>query len=136
MRHRRPRHRTIGPWPDDKPPPEEIADRASYVGSAEHKTYPSPAGHPALRSDASRCEARYTDFEEITRVLREAIRRRCIGQIFEGDFPKYAWGWLDEQLYEARLVNRSRGTYKGYPLEEIEMPRDDQGVLNWEPEDA
>jgi hypothetical protein len=104
----------------------------TYVGSAEHKSYPSPAGHPALRSDASRCDPRYTDFQTITEILREAIRRRCVSEIFEGEFPKYVWGWLDGQLYEARLINRMAGSYKAYPLEEIEKPTDDEGLLNWE----
>lgn len=136
MRHRRPRQRSIAPWPDDKPDPTEVADRTSYVGSAEHKTYPSPAGHAALRSDASRCLQSYTDFEKITQVLREGIRRCCTSAVFDGDFPKYVWGWLDGQLYEARLVNRQQGTYKGYPLEELEIPQDKEGLLNWESENA
>ena len=136
MRHRRPRQRVIASWPKDKPAPAGVADRTSYVGSAEHKTYPSPAGHPSLRSDASRCDPRYTDFEQITQALREGIRRRCTSAIFDGDFPKYVWGWLDGQLYEARLVNRQQGTYKGYPLEEVETPKDEEGLLNWERENA
>jgi hypothetical protein len=132
MRHRRFRQRVIAPWPEGKPNPSEIAERASYVGSAEHKAYPSPAGHPALRSDASRCDPRHTDFHQITLVLREGIRRCCTGAVFEGDFPKYVWGWLDGRLYEGRLVNQDQGTYKGYPLEEIEHPVDKDGLLNWE----
>ena len=136
MRHRRARQRVIGPWPNDKPTPADVADRASYIGSAEHKTYPSPAGHPGLRSDASRCDPRYTDFQQITLVLREGIRRRCTSGVFEGDFPKYVWGWLDGQLYEARLINRQQGAYKGYPLEEVDFPKDEDGLLNWGPEDA
>jgi hypothetical protein len=135
-RHRRPRHRVIAPWPDDKPAPDEIAAAARYVGSAEHKSYPSPAGNPALRSDASRCDPRYADFELVTAVLREAIERRCVSAVFEGDFPKYVWGWLDGQLYEARHINGPQGTYKAYPLEEAEIPRDPEGLLNWEQQDA
>lgn len=124
MRHRRPRQRVIAPWPEDKPSPAETAERVFYVGSAEHKTYPSPAGHPALRSDASRCDPRYTDFREITLALREGIRRCCTGAVFEGNFPKYVWGWMDGQLYEARLVNQSQGAYKGYRIEALEAPLD------------
>jgi len=134
MRHRRPRKRAIAPWPEDKPDPADVAARTSYVGSAEHKTFPSPAGHPALRSDATRCDPRYTDFELITRVLRQAITRRCTSSVFDGDFPKYVWGWLDDQLYEARLVNRDQGAYKAYPLEEAETPKDEEGLLNWDSE--
>ena len=32
-----------------------VARRARYLGSAEHKAYPSSAGPPALRSDATPC---------------------------------------------------------------------------------
>jgi hypothetical protein len=32
-----------------------IAERVSYVGSAEHKTYPA-AGTPRLRADATKCD--------------------------------------------------------------------------------
>lgn len=89
-----------------------------------------------MRSDASRCDPGYTNFDQITLVLREGIRRRCTSAVFDNGFPKYVWGWLDGQLYEARLVNRQQGTYKGYPLEEVETPKDDEDLLNWEQQDA
>ncbi len=38
----------LAPWPDDKPPSQEVANRVRYVGSSEHKTYPSPAGQPQV----------------------------------------------------------------------------------------
>lgn len=131
MRHRRTRQKIIAPWPDDAPDPAKVAERATYIGSAEHKTYPSPAGHPALRSDASRCDPRYNDIDRVTLILREGILRQCVSAVFEGEFPKYVWGWLDDVLYEARLINRDQGTYKGYPLEEAEYPKDATGLLNW-----
>jgi hypothetical protein len=136
-RHRRPRHRTIVGWPEGQPAPEEVADRATYVGSAEHKSYPSPLGHPALRTDATRCDPSLGyDQERFTGVLREAIRRGCVGGIFEGEFPKYAWGWLAGELYEARHINGPQGTYKAYALEPVEMPLDPEHRLNWEQADA
>ena len=135
-RHSRPKHRIIATWASNTPDFNEIASRSHYVGSAEHKRYPSPAGNPALRSDASECDPRHTDFQEITEVLREAIRRGCIGAIFEGSFPKYVWGWMDGQLYEARHINGPQGTYKAYPLEDLERPKDESGLLNWEQQDA
>lgn len=104
----------------------------TYVGSSEHKDYESPAGPPALRSDAARCDPRYTEFAPITAALREAIRRRCTGAQFEGSFPRYVWGWLDGRLYQARLINREQGWYKAWPLEEAERPRDDEKRLAWE----
>jgi hypothetical protein len=130
-RHSRPKHRVIASWGPDALDFAAIASRCSYVGSAEHKSYPSPAGNPALRSDASPCDPQYTDMEAITRVLREAITRRCIGAIIEGEFPKYVWGWLDGRLYEARHINGPQGTYKAYELTDLERPKDDEGRLRW-----
>ena len=40
----------------------------------------------------------------------------------EGDFPRYAWYKNGTDLYEARLVNRDNGQYKGFPLERFEWP--------------
>ncbi len=101
------------------------------MGSAEHKNYPSSAGPPALRSDATPCDPQIS-FKEIGEVLELAIRRRCVSSTFERGFPKYVWGWLREQLYEARHINGPAGTYKGYPIEEVEYPRDPENRLNWE----
>ena len=100
------------------------------MGSAEHKGYPSPAGPPALRSDATPCDPNI-ERHEIKSVLREAIRRRCVSSVFEQGFPKYVWGWLGGALYEARHINGPAGTYKGYRLEEVEHPRDPEGRLDW-----
>jgi hypothetical protein len=131
QRHQRAKHEVISPWPDDHPQPEEVASRARYVGSSEHKDYESDAGPAALRSDAARCEPRHTDFVAITPALQEAIRRRCTGAQFEGEFPRHVWGWLGGRLYEARLINRAQGWYKAWPIEDAERPKDDAGRLNW-----
>lgn len=46
-----------------------------------------------------------------------------MGALFEGGYPRYVWFKEDEEtVYEARLVNRGKGTYKGYPLETDEWP--------------
>ena len=68
-RHQRAKHERIYPWPERHAAPEEVAAKASYVGSSEHKDYESPAGPPALRSDAARCDPRYKDFAPITAAL-------------------------------------------------------------------
>lgn len=136
MRHRRQtKPKRIADWPDDAPPPAEVALAATYVGSPEHKTAPTAAGAPRLRhNDASRCDPRYTDFQQITDVLREGIRVGCTSE-FVGRFPKYVWGVLDGTLYEARLVNHDQGTYKGYQLSaRAELPTDPNGQLNRLPE--
>lgn len=123
-------------WKAEHGDPLLVAENAVYRGSPEHKDYPSPAGNPLLRSDASKCDPCYTEFESITEVLRVGIRRGCVGAIFEGGFPKYVWGWLDGRLYEARHINGPRGSYKAYPLEEIEYPIDPEARLVWGPNNA
>jgi hypothetical protein len=130
-RHVRSKHEAIAPWPEQQAAPEEVAERVRYVGSSEHKDYPSEAGPAALRSDAARCEPRLTDFAAITPALQEAIRRRCTGAHFDGDFPRHVWGWLDGRLYEARLINKAQGWYKAWPIEDVERPKDPQNRLNW-----
>jgi hypothetical protein len=130
-RYRRAKHEVICPWPNGHPDPASVADSAQYVGSSEHKDYESPAGAPALRSDAARCEPRYTAFAPITAALQEAIRRRCCGSQFEGKFPRHVWGWLSGRLYEARLINRALGWYKAWPIEDVERPRDPENLLDW-----
>lgn len=100
----------------------ELAGRVRYVGSPEHKSFPSFAGPPALRSDASRCDPGLADVDELTEWLRHAIGRGQIGAPWEGDFPRYAWYRANNACYEARLVNRELGHYKGYPLTAEECP--------------
>jgi len=94
-----------------------LAERASYVGSSEHKTFPSFAGPFNPRADASKCDPHLADPEELTRWLREAIRAGHTGELWEGDFPRYAWCRRGDVTYEARLCNPGLGQYKGYPLE-------------------
>ncbi len=129
MRHRRTKRRGIGPWNGDESP-EATASRVRYLGSPEHKSHPSSAGPPALRSDATPCDPNI-EGDEVDAVLREAIRRRCTSAVFEQGFPKYAWGWLDGHLYEARHINGPAGAYKGYRLAESEHPRDPEQRLDW-----
>jgi hypothetical protein len=131
-RFKRTKRRKIGRWPEDVDPPEVLAERVEYVGSAEHKRHPSQAGSPHLRSDATPCEAHMThDVARNTEALREGIRRRCVSAIFEGGFPKYVWTWIDTVLYEARHINGPQGTYKGYRLEDVDKPLDADGRLEW-----
>jgi len=131
-RFARPRRRKIGAWPSSEGSPEEVAGKASYVGSQEHKSHPSAAGGPALRSDAGRCAPELTkDVGRNTEALREGIRHRCTSAVFEEGFPKYVWTWLDGVLYEARHIRGPMGTYKGYRLESAEWPEDPENRLNW-----
>ncbi len=102
-----------------------IAARAVYVGSPEHKTYPSAAGPPKLRADASKCDPNLGSFDALTQWLRKAIVDGECGGPWLGDgFPKYVWcrplGY--GTCYEGRLVNSEQGQYKGYPLFADEEP--------------
>ena len=59
-----------------------------------------------------------------------SVRRGCVSAATEQGFPKYVWGWLGGDLYEARHINGPAGTYKGYTIEESERPLDPDGRLN------
>src|SRR5512139_2926851 len=99
-----------------------LAERVSYVGSPEHKTYHSFAGSPRPRADATKCDPRLNDPAVLTGWLRLAIMRGNVGEPWEGDFPRYVWHRQDGVVYEARLVNRELGQYKGWALELSEWP--------------
>ena len=121
-RRPRPPRREIG-----KTPPgvdmAELAARTSYVGSPEHKSFPSFAGLPRLRADASKCDPSLNDPQQITAWLRAAILAGNLSSYWEQQFPRYVWHREGDVLYEGRLVNRELGQYKGYPLHEDEWPR-------------
>lgn len=120
-KRRRPRKRVI------RVPPhtdlDGLADRVSYVGSPEHKDFPSFAGPPRLRADASCCPREIRDAETVIEWLQSAIRRGSISADWSGDFPRYVWHKEGDTVFEARLVNRGNGSYKGYPISVDEWPR-------------
>ena len=119
---RRPLRRTITAAPEGVDP-EAVAARVRYVGSPEHKSYRSFAGPPRLRvADASKCDPRFVDAAPLTAWLRESIRAGRFGAPWEGDFPKYVWFVDGDTCYEARLVNRASGEYKGWELAPEERP--------------
>jgi hypothetical protein len=99
----------------------ETAERVSYIGSQEHKDSQSFAGTRSPRPDASICPPHLTQ-ELVTQWLRRAIEGGMIGELWEGEFPRYAWHREGDVVYEGRLVNRGLGQYKGYPLNKTEWP--------------
>ena len=104
-----------------------VAPRVTYVGSPEHKDYPSPAGAPRLRSDATKCDASVHNaetFGSLSQQLRVAILDGAIGGPLEGNFPRYVWAKVQDEWYEARLTNREQGQYKGYAIRLEEVPRE------------
>lgn len=106
----------IRDWPSDVGTPDEVAARVTYTGNAVHKSYPSPAGPPALRADKAKC-AHYDPEQwlEIVEALRTAIRARYV-RGFSGAFPDRAWVWINDVLHEARLTNEGTGDYHGFPI--------------------
>jgi hypothetical protein len=107
---------SICDWPQGGPSPEEVASRATYTGNAQHKTYASPAGPPALRADKSKCDKYESEnWPRLVNALRRAIRAECVSE-FRGDFPFRAWVWINGVLHEARLTNEANGEYHGFPI--------------------
>ena len=102
---------------------EQLSKIVTYVGSPEHKRSPSFAGHPRPRADASICPKELLDHQEkINGWLSCAVNKGSISEEFEGNFPKYVWYKDDDHVFEARLVNKIQGTYKGFPLNPEEWP--------------
>jgi hypothetical protein len=109
--------------PSDDVDYDRIATEVRYVGSPEHKTYPSFAGPPSPRPDASICPDELKDEQDmLTAWLQEAIQNKAVGSYTENGYPRYAWYKDDDTVYLARLVNRGNGTYKGFPIEKSEWP--------------
>lgn len=68
---------------------ESVARKARYVGSPEHKGFPSAAGPPALRSDVTPCDPDIS-VADIGSALAEGIRRRCVSAASEQGLPSAA----------------------------------------------
>jgi hypothetical protein len=102
---------------------ELLALRAVYVGSNEHKTYPSPAGPPKLRKDATACDPSFKGQQALlTEWLREGMVQGNIGAPWIIDFPRYVWVRKGDVCYEGYATNHQLGQYKGYPLRPHEIP--------------
>ena len=130
-KRKRPQPRTVQPPPEGIDP-LGLAARVTYVGSPEHKTGQSFAGAPRPRGDATKCDtALNSRLPEIQRWLRHAFEVSCFGGPWEGDFPRYAWCKIGDTVYEARLMNRTLGQYKGWQLELDEWP-DGIDDFNWD----
>jgi hypothetical protein len=120
-RRRRPHRRTL-----IHPPQgirlEDLAAKIRYVGSPEHKDRTSFAGKPRPRADASICTASVTQ-KQAQAWLVIGLRLGNIGAPWEKGYPRYIWYLSGDIIYEARLVNRDTGEYKGYPLRREELPK-------------
>lgn len=119
---RRPnRQRTIFRGKIESPPEEinlkDVAKKARFFGSVEHKSAPSFAGQPKPRSDCAICPIEYCDKQkEMTAWLKEAIRSGNVSGPWENGFPRYVWTRKANSVFIARLTNQGLGHYKGWPV--------------------
>jgi hypothetical protein len=101
-----------------------LADRATYVPSAEHKDrYTRASGVRKVRTDATPCPADI-DLEQAQAWLREALAAGDIGAPWtDQPYPQYAWKRVGDVVFEARLTNSEQGWFKAYPLDVTEWPK-------------
>jgi hypothetical protein len=84
------------------------------------------------RPNATKCDTALSDrLSEIQLWLQHAFEVQCFGGPWEGDFPRYAWCKIGNIVYEARLVNRGLGQYKGWQLKLEEWP-DEIDNFDWD----
>lgn len=126
MRLRKPQHSHNKPRriaPVEGVDYQALAERVSYEGSPEHKRTPSYAGHPRPKANGSICPITLSADRSVPDGwLKEAVRRRCVDGTMSGSFPKQVWYKDGDIVFEGYLINRDRGTYKGYPLDPEEWP--------------
>lgn len=102
-----------------------LSARVAYFGSPEHKQGKTYAGYPKPRADASQCPKKFNRSPRgPLKWLRAALESGHVGAPWEQGLPRYVWFYdkEDHLYYEARLSNAGNGTYKGYPLNEDELP--------------
>jgi hypothetical protein len=110
-----------------QPPPDadlaQLADRAVYIPSPEHKDHVVPGQPmPKPRTDATRCPVDVTQ-AEAEAWLRDALRAGQVGGPWvDQPYPQYVWIKTGGRVYEARLTNAEQGWFKGYPLDATEVP--------------
>ena len=106
-----------------------VAERAAYLGSADHKDRRSWLGLPT--SGVRLAAGRKTT---ICPLVTNADRARATGWVRQAitagqyrfvdgdrDFPKHVWlRDSDGQVWYGRCLNRARGEYKGWPIDEEE----------------
>lgn len=113
--------------------PEEIR-AASYVGSPEHKANRWWGGLPGARVSADGKPRRPgKQNTTLCPLLGEDDQARATGWVrcaleagqyryFEGDglYPKHIWYKADGNYWFGFAVNQTAGTYKGWPISEVE----------------
>ncbi len=119
-----PRSNRARPARPSKEQLQELSRRATCVGGPEHEDRPSPAGPvPRPRPDASICPlATAGEFRRAQGWLRRAIAAGRVRGPHENGWPRDAYHREGDTIFEARLTNREKGEYKGYPIEPDQLP--------------
>lgn len=103
-----------------------LAAGATYIGSAEHKNYPTAAGHPGkLRKDATECPPELTGQQDLLDGwIRSAIAAGNVTAPWPDDqYPQYAWHRAEDGVvWMGRVVNADKGEYKGWSVPDAEAP--------------
>lgn len=98
----------------------DLAKKAKYVGSAEHKGVRWEEVLPRLRHDASCCPPHITR-ATATQLLQAGIRAGNVSEDFDGEMPRRVWYVGPLGVFEARLTGRydeatnKCAEYKGWP---------------------
>jgi len=111
-------------------PPNRSIPEVAYEGSPYHKSSPFMGKAPAfgLLADETECPPEVPE-AQVLAVLPGAIavsihEGRC-SKLKDGAWPRYAWGRSSfriaddrtvEVTWEARVVNRTKPSYKAYPV--------------------
>lgn len=106
---------------------EELAQRAVYLGSGEHKIQRwwgglPEAGNRAKWQTTTICPLT-TEVERIraTDWVRSAIvSGHCLFSQEDKNFPKWIWHEADGRIWMGYLVNDGLGQYKGWPIDKDE----------------
>ncbi|MFH2143589.1 MAG: hypothetical protein ABIJ97_14275 [Bacteroidota bacterium] len=110
----------------DKDELRKISSMVRYIGSPEHKNSPNKiTGFSKPRADASICPQDISNKPAtVLKWLKKAFTVGCIGELWEGKFPRYIWYYdsKSETAFMGRLVNKEKGEYKGWPIEKWEWP--------------
>ena len=106
---------------------KELASRARYVGSCEHKDRRWWGGQPGAGARRGRVTTicPLTSEEDQLKATMWVQRAICAGQYKfvrnEGPFPRYVWyEEASGQLWKGRCFNPTSGEYKGWPIKEEE----------------
>lgn len=112
---------------------QALANKAVYLGSAEHKRAPWEDLRPNVKSaDASVCPNSIRSRREATGMLRAAILAGNIDSTQQGGMPRRVWYKGEKGIFEARLTDRA-DPESGKPAGYKAWPEDDPENLPCRP---